>query len=188
MKTVRAFIALELPEDLLSFLENVQSALKRSGVDIRWVASRNIHLTLRFLGDIPTEMREPLEEAIEAASHSFAPFRLAVKGLGVFPSIKNARVLWAGLSGETALLFDFQHRLENCLGQKGIEKENRPFKAHLTLGRINRKVDPARLLNALRVCGDFEPEYFNAGRVVLFKSDLKPAGAVYTRLYTKVLE
>lgn len=176
-----------MPENIITCLENVQHALKRCGLDIRWVKPRNIHLTLRFLGDIPEEMCRPVETAIEAASCDFTPLMLSLKGLGVFPGIKKARVIWAGLSGETEALINFQHTLESQLAQMGIKKEPRSFKAHLTLGRIKRKIDPARLLDAVRTCCDFEPESFRADHIILFKSELKPTGAVYTPLFDRKL-
>jgi 2'-5' RNA ligase len=112
---------------------------------------------------------------------------LNIKGIGVFPSIKNARVVWAGLGGETTALLNFQRHLDVHLAEKGFRKEKRSFKAHLTLGRMNRKIDPARLLNAMSMLGEFEPESFSTHRIVLFKSDLKPTGAVYTPLYVNNL-
>lgn len=183
MQMLRAFIAIELPQNIIACLKKVQDALKKDELDIRWVRPGNIHLTLKFLGDISVEMCKDLEAAIEAAATGFSPFELSVKGIGVFPGIKNARVVWAGVSGKTDTLFNFQRTLESHLSQKGIMAQKRPFKAHLTIGRIKKKIDPALLLSRIEACCNFETENFRVDRVVLFKSDLRPTGAVYTPLY-----
>ncbi len=188
MKSLRTFIALELPQNVLSFLESLQSNLRQDGVDIRWVPPQNIHLTLKFLGDIPIEICPEIEAVLDEAGQGTAPMDLCVKGLGVFPGMKNPRVLWAGLGGETMALIDFQKRLECCLATLGIKKEKRSFKAHLTIGRMKHKVQPARLSAAIQKSMTFAPLSFRAEHLVFFRSELKPSGAVYTRLYTKDLE
>ena len=152
---VRTFIAFELPENVIACLKNLQYALKRYGINIRWVNPENIHLTLKFLGDIPIEKCSEIESAIKLVTKAFEPLALSVKGIGVFPSIKNARVLWTGLSGEIEILVNLQQNLEAQLVNLGLKKENRPFKAHLTLGRIKKRVDPAQLQRpTLKVSGD----------------------------------
>ncbi len=188
MKSLRTFIALELPQNVLSFLESLQSKLKRDGVDIRWVQPQNIHLTLKFLGDIPFQKCSEIEMALEEAGQRSAPMALCVKGLGVFPGIKNPRVIWAGLGGETMALIDLQKRLESYLANLGIKKEKRSFKAHLTLGRAKHKIHPDRLSAAIEQSMTFVPMNFKAEHLVFFRSELKPTGAVYTRLYTKDLK
>ena len=188
MKTLRVFIAFELPDDTVLCLKKIQSALKQAGIRLRWVQPGNMHLTLKFLGDIPAEGCSEIEAAIDAATDGFKPLNLHLKGLGVFPGIKNARVLWTGLGGEVSALLNFQRLLDNHLADRGFPIEKRSFKAHLTLGRVNQKIDPRHLLDAIRTCGDFEPENFSTHRIVLFKSDLKPTGAVYTPLYSKVFK
>jgi 2'-5' RNA ligase len=185
--TIRTFIALELPPSLISLLAKVQEDLQSMGLRAKWVRPENIHLTLKFLGDIPIEKCPEIESAIKSATKAFKPLALSVKGIGVFPGIKNARVLWTGLSGEIEVLANLQQNLEMQLVSLGHKKGNRPFKAHLTLGRIKKRVAPAQLLGAIRVCCEFEPVNFNADHVVLYESDLKSTGAVYTALWSKGL-
>jgi 2'-5' RNA ligase len=184
---VRAFIAFELPENVIVSLKNLQHALKQYDINIRWVNPKNIHLTLKFLGDIPLKKCPEIESVIRSATKTFNPLALSVKGIGVFPGIKNARVLWTGLDGEVETLAKLQQSLETQLVCLGLKKENRPFKAHLTLGRIKKRVAPAQLLEAIRACYEFGPINFNANQVVLYKSDLKSTGAVYTALYLEGL-
>ena len=156
-------------------------------IDIRWVRPDNMHLTLKFLGEIPIESCKEMEAAIAMAADGVAPINLAVKGVGVFSNIKHARVIWAGMAGDTGGLVNFQQHLDAHLSKIGIGPEKRPYRAHLTLGRINRKLDPAHLLNALSRVGTFQPESFLTHRLTRFKSELMPTGAKYTPLYTKRL-
>lgn len=179
------FIAFELPENIIIGLKQIQCSLKQTGMALRWVQPKNMHLTLKFLGTVSAERCKEIEAVIAEATDGFNPLNLRVKGIGVFPNIKKARVLWAGLSGETAALLNFQQNLDTCLAQKGICTEKKPFKAHLTLGRIKRKIDPNQLLNALGAFSDFETERFRTHRIVLFESDLRPTGAVYTPVYAR---
>lgn len=183
MKKQRTFIAFELPENIVACLERLQQALKRHGLNIRWVNPQNIHLTLKFLGDIPVGKYPEIESAIKLTTQAFEPPALSVAGMGVFPTIKNARVLWTGLGGETETLVKLHQNLDTQLSCLGIKKENRPFKSHLTLGRIKKRVVPAHLLKAIQACCEFEPLNFSARHVVLYQSDLKPNGAVYTPLF-----
>ena len=184
---VRTFIAFKLPENVIACLKNLQCALKQYGVNARWVTPDNIHLTLKFLGNIPIEKCPEIESAVTLATKAFKPLALSVKGIGVFPGIKNARVLWTGLSGEIEVLANLQQNLETQLVSLGHKKGNRPFKVHLTLGRIKKRVAPAQLLGAIRACCEFEPVNFNADHIVLYESDLKSTGAVYTALWSKGL-
>jgi 2'-5' RNA ligase len=105
----------------------------------------------------------------------------------VFPGIKRPRVIWTGVSGQVNQLFGLQKRLEDNLDGLGFPKENRPFKVHLTFGRVKNRLDPKRLGDALSEFSGFESAEFVADRVILYKSDLKPAGAVYTKLVEAVL-
>ena len=183
MKEQRTFIAFELPENIVACLKRLQNALKQHELNIRWVNPKNIHLTLKFLGDIPVREYLEIESAIKLTSQAFEPPVLSVTGMGVFPTIKNARVLWTGIGGETETLIKLQQNLEMQLSYLGIQKENRPFKAHLTLGRLKKRVVPAQLLKAIKACCEFKPLNFSAKHVVLYQSDLKPDGAVYTPLF-----
>jgi 2'-5' RNA ligase len=183
MKEQRTFIAFELPENIVACLERLQQALKQHELNIRWVKPQNIHLTLKFLGAIPVGNYPEIESAIKLTTQAFEPPALCVTGMGVFPTIKNARVLWTGLGGETETLVKLHQNLETQLAFLGIQKENRPFKAHLTLGRIKKRVVAAQLLKAIKACCEFKPLDFSAKHVVLYQSDLKPNGAVYTPLF-----
>ena len=179
---LRAFIAISLPEPVLQGIVTAQETLKRSGLKIRWVRKEGIHLTLKFLGDIDRDSVEKISEAMERATGSFSPFTLWAEGIGVFPNLRRPRVAWVGLSGDIEILRALQRDLESQLSGLGFPKEKRPFKGHLTLGRVKGRLDGIKLQGALEDLGDFRTESFTAQSLVLFQSDLRPDGAVYSRL------
>ncbi len=183
-ETVRTFIAAEIPAAGARFLRGVQENLKSRRIDLRWVKPDNIHLTLKFLGDVPLSGIEEIQQAAAAAAEGVAAVAVSAKGLGVFPNMQKPRVLWAGLNGRTHALSQMQQRLEKSLAAQGFKQERRPFKAHLTLGRIRGKTDPKKLADAVRASGDLTSSPFLIDTVTLFKSDLRPGGAVYTRIFS----
>lgn len=178
---LRAFVAVEIPAEVLAALEAAQSELRRR-LRARWVRPGSMHLTLKFLGDIPAARVASVAEAVQAAAGGNTGFSLTASGIGVFPSIRRSRVIWAGFSGHTGLLSDLQRSLEERLAALGFPREERPFRAHLTIGRFSEAVDPeqmAEVLNSFdaRPFGEFAVE-----ELVLFRSDLQPKGPVYTAL------
>ena len=183
-QTIRSFIALELPAPIISLLDNVQQELKSLKLRARWVRTENIHLTLKFLGDIDPGDVDKIDEAICSAAEGFAPLTLALEGVGFFPGMKRPRVIWVGLGGQIRLLIQLQRKLADNLAAIGFPNEKRPFKGHLTLGRIREAVNPNTIRQIIEEYSDLGSEEFTVGRVVLFQSDLKPTGAVYTGLRT----
>ncbi len=185
--TIRTFIAIELPEKIIYTIRKVQEEIKSYGLKIRWVRPENIHLTLKFLGDIKEADTEKVARAVSESVTGYPPISLAVKGIGVFPGIKRPRVLWLGISKQLDLLTALQKTLDEKLEAIGFPKEKRPFRGHLTLGRIKAKIDPKRLNDVLKEFTQFESEHFFAKRIILYKSELKPKGAVYTKLVNQLL-
>lgn len=179
---IRTFLAFELPAEAVAVLREAQRCLVAQGIRISWVRPENIHLTVKFLGEISPEAVERAVLAAAAAARQAPPMELAIQGLGVFPDARRPRVVWAGLSGAVQTLIDFQACLEENCATSGFPKEARPFRAHLTLGRVKKTVSAGTLVSALEVCSTFPPRLFYAGRLILFRSELKPAGAFYTAL------
>ena len=174
-KTVRTFIAIEIPKTVISKIRELQDAIKASGFKIRWVRAENIHLTLKFLGDIEESKIVEIAEAVSKTAEEHSPISLKAKGIGVFPGIKRPRVLWVGLAGQLEALVKLQTTLDENSIVLDFPREKRPFKGHLTMGRIKDRID----VMAFR---RFESETFTAGQIILYKSELKPSGAVYTKL------
>ena len=181
-ETLRTFVAIELPRQLTVRLGHLQDQLRGHRFNIRWVRPENIHLTLKFLGDTPAAGLAALGDALAAAARGHPSFSLFLKGFGAFPGLDRPRVVWVGIDGQTAALQALQRAIEGGLASIGFPFDNRPFRGHLTLGRIRGRVETERLRNAAEALQAFTSEYFAVERINLFRSELKPTGAVYTRL------
>ena len=179
---MRAFIAIEMPPVVTGELKGLQKRLQQSGVKARWVRPENIHLTLKFMGDIDPLKVETVSGAMRVAAGRFAPFELSVRGLGVFPQLKRARVLWAGLGGAVSDLIELQQELDAALENCGFEPEKRTFRGHLTLARFRQRVDPTGLQKALQDAGRVDTAKWTASSLVLFQSTLTPSGPIYAQL------
>ncbi|TAN63569.1 RNA 2',3'-cyclic phosphodiesterase [bacterium] len=179
---IRAFVAIELPENVIKMLSDTQHGLKSEGLSgIGFVRPENIHLTLKFLGDVDKGRLTAIKEALEKATESVKVFTVTVEGLGAFPSLKNPRVLWVGVN-ENAMLSQLQDRLEKALFDVGFEKEGRPFKPHLTLARFKTGTDARHCGKAVEALGQSQKQTFSAGSLVLFESRLSAKGAEYKAL------
>ena len=182
---VRSFLAFELPEEIKGIIAGVSSDLKKSALNLRWLKVSNIHLTIIFMGNMDPLVLEQMAQPISDVCLDHGPFDITLKGMGVFSNRRNPRVLWVGLGGHMERLAHFRDTLQNSLTPFGIKKEKRPFNPHLTLGRFRKGPKPGSRLD------DLLTEYENLTspvcprrELILFKSDLKPGGAVYTKLKT----
>ena len=179
---IRAFIAIDLPDYVLRGIGGIQAGLKQSGVKVKWVRKESVHLTLKFLGDIPAHRVGEIGAAVHEAVKDVRPFTLEGKGVGVFPDFRRPRVIWAGISGELDTLKDLCQRLEEALVKIGFPKEKRPFQAHLTVGRIKGGINKQILRAALEEQKEFVTDPFTVASVILYQSVLQPQGAIYTKL------
>jgi 2'-5' RNA ligase len=190
MTTLRAFIAIDLSPEARQALTILQNRLKTLAPPhtVRWSAPQNIHLTLHFLGEITPEQANEALDQLTAATACYPAFEIALAGLGCFPNTKRPRVLWVGMPQENEILLRLQQNLGGRL-QAAIDfsPETRPFSPHLTLGRVKKGI-PARHLNQLsqvitqEVPGVGQIARLKVQQIILYKSDLNPTGAVYTRL------
>ncbi len=182
---IRAFIALDIPREVRHALQRLQEELQAEGVRARWVRPGSVHLTVRFLGDVPAVAVSTVTAALDAAAADLAAPELLLRNLGVFPNLRRARVVWAGLGGEVETLKKVKQRVDAGLAaadSRLFPVENRPFRAHLTLGRFKGRVDGGSLHAAMKKSAPFEPVPFTADALVLYRSQLEPRGAVYTPL------
>lgn len=180
---MRLFIAIEIPDEIKDGLTEAQRGLKRSGtVDASWTRPEGIHLTLKFLGEVPESKVLAIMNGLQHAAEGIGPFRLEVGGVGTFPSPKNARVVWVGLSGDIEKLSRLQAAVEETISNIGFERDERAFTPHLTLGRIKYIRSRDRWLKALDEAKDIRLSGFDVAAISLMKSDLKPSGAVYTEV------
>lgn len=179
---LRTFLAIELPESIRKRIGEVQRELKSSRADVRWVSPQNIHLTLKFFGNIEESEIDPIAQSIEEPVRTTSPIFIMVRGMGAFPGLKNPKVIWVGLHDEGKVLVSLQKRLEGELEKIGFPSEGRPFHPHLTLGRMRSNQGKDELVKGMERHREEEFGNFQAERVILFKSDLKPEGPIYTAL------
>lgn len=185
-ETLRAFIALPLPPDWRGALAQAMAEMRvlmPSGV--RWVEASGIHLTLKFLGATDASMAPGIMEALGRQLRGAGRPRLVLSGLGTFPGGKEPRVIWAGVGGETGVLGDWQQRVEAAAGGLGWPRERRPFRPHLTLGRVRDGTAAAQRRAMAGVIGEARlpaAAEWEADTVGLYHSALTPRGAIYTSL------
>jgi len=179
---IRAFLAVELPDNLRAGLAQVQGELKRGRADVRWVAPGNIHLTLKFFGNVPDDEIEALAAAAREAAAETPPLQIKVTSAGAFPSPTAPRVVWLGLGGDLVPLTQLFYRLEKAYAALGYPPEGRAFNPHLTLGRVKSPANRDKLarLLASRPPVDWPP--FAVEELILFQSVLSPKGSTYTAL------
>ncbi len=182
MPMIRSFIAIEIPPDLKSRMEELQRDLRRTDADVKWVRPEGVHLTLKFLGYIQEEDVERISQAVGPVVSAWEPFEVSVKGMGGFPSSRSPRVVWVGVERGKEQLQSLQQAIETKTAELSFPSENRPFSPHLTLGRVRSPRGKAALARALEEHKEAEVGGFRADEVFLFRSELKPTGAVYTKL------
>ena len=192
MSLLRAFIAVEIPSGIHQAIENktasIQAALNPSLV--RWVPSSNVHLTLKFLGDVSPTNVELLSQMLSVEVSQHQTFEMTFEGLGAFPNPKRPRVIWIGIQAPAGLEA-LQHGIEAATATLGYPVEKRPFSPHLTIGRIKQKVSSTGMQKIRAALEETQVGSLGSTRVSaihLFKSDLKPSGAVYTRLFSAPLK
>lgn len=191
MSVIRAFIAVNITREIGELLDNILRDLQRelSGVPVRWVPVKNIHITLKFLGDVSISNLDVLKKIIAAEAASHPSFEISAGELGAFPSMKRPRVVWVHV-GAPHELDALQRAIDNETDRLGYPKEDRPFSPHLTIGRVSRNAtsEDQRRLGAFLM--NYKSGVVGPARVqevFLYKSDLQPSGAVYTPLFSAKL-
>ena len=183
---IRSFIAIELPEEVKTGLNRLQTELKLPRHNfVKWVATEGIHVTLKFLGNIYPEKVAEITKVMEQASQGSVPFQLEISEVGAFPNLRQPRVLWLGIRGDIDKLVAWQQRIDSGLVPLGFAKETRPFTPHLTLARLREGVSPGdrRDFGELVIKTPVEVNFkVNVNSLSLIKSQLLPGGAVYSRL------
>lgn len=179
---IRSFLAIELPVAIQMQIGKIEEDLKSASADVRWVNPGNVHLTLKFFGNIEESLIDSIMAAVRGPLGTAEPFQLGLRGTGAFPTMRSPRVVWIGLEDGQGRLAPLQKEVDSCLAKIGFEPEGRAFRPHLTLGRVRsnrarealvKKIDGHRQ----EALGEFLVE-----KVVLFRSDLRPTGSIYTPL------
>lgn len=182
---IRSFVAIHVPSELLERILCVQRELQRVAKTeaVRWTPLEQMHVTLKFFGNVPNERLSALEIALAEAVIGSAPFSLSLEGFGCFPSARNPSVFWAGLVGQVEALKQLQARIEartNCFAS---HEENREFHPHLTVGRAkNRGPESRRVADALEKFRLAKMGQWTVSEIALMRSKLSPKGAIHTQL------
>lgn len=164
-------------------IDKMIAGFRQLNTNVRWVKAANLHLTLRFLGNIPEESVPALADSIRGNTDGFGPFDLALSGLGAFPNLRRPRVVWVGSGPGNDRLKELAAKVEQAAVDSGFGKGDKPFSSHLTIGRVKFPKGLEELLTLIEKTG-YESSPFGIREVVIFKSDLSPAGPKYTRLET----
>ena len=180
---IRSFLAFELPVEMKKTVARVSREIRNSGLDVRWVKVENIHLTVIFMGNIKTKDIASIDKEVRNVCPGYGSFNIFVKGMGCFPNRRRPRVLWLGLDGDVDRMSHFRNDLQESLKSFGIKRENRPFRPHLTMGRFrSTRKKGSKLTEILPAYQALETPIESLSELFLFKSDLKPGGAMYTKL------
>jgi 2'-5' RNA ligase len=185
---IRTFICLDLPSTLKARLEKFEATLQaHSRSRVSWAKPENIHLTLRFLGDIEKTRLPELQACVERAAQGINHFTMSAIGTGAFPNLRNPRVFWIGIKDDHQQLKPLQQRVEKELVAAGFGKEDKPFSPHLTIGRArtsrqsNTRAD-MRDITTVFSSMEFAEVPFPVEEIIIMRSELRPSGPIYTKL------
>jgi len=180
---LRTFIAIELSTDIRDALAQAQVSLKYAGADVKWIAKNNIHLTLKFLGEISEEKSKEIAAALDNIAKETKPFEISLKDLGAFPTIEHPRVIWVGLDKGAKESTELAKKIDTSLSKLGFQEESRPFAAHLTIGRVRSGLNRGALVEKM---SSFQLSAISCQPIksmALIKSTLTPHGAIYSKLH-----
>jgi len=191
MSQLRAFIAIALPKNTQDAIEKQTARLRHLlGSDIiRWVPTQNIHLTLKFLGDIAASHVDFLKQLINREANSHPQFDLQLTGLGSFPTSRRPRILWIGIHAPPDLAA-LQKGIEAGTSQLGYEQEEQPFSPHLTIGRTRKNIGPLELQKIHSLLEKTQLGNIATARIdsiQIIKSELQPSGSIYTKIFSAAL-
>lgn len=184
---MRTFIAIELPKEIKQSLANLQSDLKTTNADVKWVNPDNIHLTLKFLGEISDDKIDKITKIMQDISLSKPSFSIHLSNLGAFPSIRSPRVIWIGIEKGISETKELAKELEKKIEKIGIHRDNKGFSCHITLARVRSNLNRGLLAKKLedligRPLNIPHPE-IPVTKITLFKSTLTPKGPIYESIY-----
>lgn len=179
MALLRLFVGVDLPDDIKDKLGAVEDELNTFVPSGKWIRRENLHLTLKFLGYCEEERVEEINEKIRKVAQERQTFDFRLHILGAFPSLKRARILWAGINEGATEFQTVQEEIDKVLLELGFAPEERKFHPHITLARLKipRPLDEARLAN---LASQIPDDMLKARSIILFKSTLTPKGAEYS--------
>jgi len=179
---MRAFIGIALPDAVRSSLVSLQRRLGESGADVKWVEPEHLHVTLKFLDEITDEQRRRIEELLVRVAGGEGSFALGLKPVGAFPSLRAPRVVWVGLEEGRQPVIRIAERIEQEGQAIGLRREERPFAAHVTLGRVRSPKRREALAQRFQILAWEPPPTFRVVALTLYQSELGSSGPRYTAL------
>ncbi len=177
MSQIRAFLAIEIDDDLKPKINKVMKEFKGIDAKIKYVELVNLHLTLKFFGDIDTNGLELLDQKIENVVSQFKPFNVKIKTCGAFPNTDRIRVIWIGID-EDEMIRQLHDNLDDELSKLGFDKDRR-FSTHLTIGRMKSPKNKNQVKSKIEEFSDVEIGEMAVENIVLKKSTLTPSGPIY---------
>lgn len=179
---MRAFIGIPLPLSVREQLRDLQAQLAAAKADVKWVEAENLHVTVKFLGEITDAEREAVEELLRRVATHETPFSLGMAGIGAFPSLSSPRVVWVGLREGAERASRLAQAIDDAGAAIPLRREGRPFAAHVTLGRVRSLRGRARLVERLRTATWSSPPPWQVQAFTLYQSVLSALGPRYTPL------
>ena len=183
----RAFIAVEIDSPNKQKLSELITLLKKTDTDVKWVNENQMHLTLKFLGNIEETKAQEVSLALESIAKDFKEFYISLSKLDVFPNINKPRVVWVAIDEGKDTLKLLADKIESRLEKIGFEKEKREFKAHLTLGRVKSLKNISQLTEVIQKTDFQSQDKIKINALILFQSTLTPKGAIYAPLAEIIL-
>jgi len=180
---IRSFIAIELDAHVRDTLTDVQTTLRRSGAHVKWVKAENIHLTLKFLGDVDEKKISLIKDTLRPPLEKISPFEIQISTPGAFPNMNRPRAIWVGISQGNEVIKTIVQDMEDSLGRVGFKKETRPFASHITIGRVRSFKNIHQLAKAISET-TLTPLQQSINHITLFKSTLTSSGPIYEALHT----
>lgn len=190
-EVIRSFIAVDIPEEVRDSLGHVSERLQGEldETPVRWVDQEKIHLTLKFLGDVSQENLSMVKKILASEVNKHQAMEIGIGRIGAFPKLRHPRVIWVGVEAPNEL-YDLRRGIEDGVARLGYNYDKYDFTPHLTLGRVSRKASAQDVRKVGKVLHDFKVGFIGVARIKavhLYRSDLQPEGAVYTRLFTASL-
>ncbi|MCL5103722.1 MAG: RNA 2',3'-cyclic phosphodiesterase [Armatimonadetes bacterium] len=182
MKVIRTFVAVLIDEGIRRRIAEVQEQLKKFAVGVKWVAPENLHITLKFLGDVREDELPRVHAAVGDAVKGMPRFEMSFGGLGAFPNLARARVVWVGIEDGREELRELAARVDENLAKLGFEKEDRPFRAHVTIGRVKDGGSVSGLALGIEEIDARELGSQQVLSVAVMESELSGKGPVYSPL------
>jgi len=182
---MRTFIAVAISSEVREKLAQIQAEFRKGDPDVKWVEPENLHITLKFLGEVSENKLPDVIEKARLAVSEISNFRMHLSGLGSFPNLKSPRVVWVGTSEGKDELKKLNEKIEENLSNLGFAREKREFSAHLTIGRVRSLRGKGKLVKKIEELGNTDVGEFSVDKVLVMESQLSPKGPTY-RIIEKI--